>query len=216
VSNNQSLATTGGDGWDSVPADSGGTIRGKIIKFSDGHYLVGTESVTGIELVAMDVLTAWVRWAENKPTEHRVTKARERHPDREELGDLDKTKWEIGLNGEQADPWVDSRYLYLANAHDGAEYTFVTSSAGGRKAIGDLKGQIANIRYAHPTAIPVVKLDVEKWKTRFGLKPKPLFRVLDWKRAGGNEPIKQIAPTKLEAFADDAPAYEDMNDEIPF
>jgi hypothetical protein len=131
---------------------------------------------------------------------------------------LDKSKWEIGLNGEPADPWVDSRYLYLANAHDGSEYTFVTSSAGGRKAVSDLKGQIANIRYSHPTAIPVVKLDVEKWKTRFGLKPKPLFRVVDWKRAGGgNETIKQIAaPTALAKFADDTPAYQEMNDEIPF
>jgi hypothetical protein len=74
------LVATGGDGWDSVPADSGGMIRGKIVKFSDGHYLVGTEPVTGMELVAMDVLTAWVRWSENKPAEHKLTKSRERHP----------------------------------------------------------------------------------------------------------------------------------------
>src|SRR5262245_48953245 len=70
--------------------------------------------------------------------------------------------------------------LYLVDQVTGEDYTFSTSSIGGRRAVEDLCRQIRNIRTSHPRACPVVELKTEKMKTRFGLKPKPKFQVISW------------------------------------
>jgi hypothetical protein len=52
---------------------------------------------------------------------------------------------------------------------------------GGRTAIGDLADQIANMRFAHPRAVPVVELGNAQMKTKFGVKLRPLLKVLGWR-----------------------------------
>jgi hypothetical protein len=221
------------DGWDAVPTSDSGMIRGRLAKFTDGHYPINksSEPADDRELAVFGVVTLWIKWVGNKP-EHRVTQPGQRHPDRDEMGDLDQELWEAGLDGKPKDPWQDTRYLYLVDPNTGEEITFTTPSAGGRKAIGDLKNQIANVRRAHAAAIPIVRLESEMWKTKFGLKRKPLFRVIGWKQGGAsgfneqNEAPNKPAPGDANV-ADDA-AWHDpaaakkrstealMDDEIPF
>ena len=129
----------------------------------------------------MDVTTVWVRWDDSKPIEHRITHPGQLHPDRADLPDLDQATWERGLNGDPADPWRDTRYLRLIDPRTGQDFTFVTDTYGGRKAVGDLKSQIANVRFAHPGAVPVVQLGSTMMKTAFGLKPRPEFKVVGWR-----------------------------------
>jgi hypothetical protein len=206
------LPVTAGDGWDAVPVQSSDLIRGKILRFTtEGFYFLGnsTEPLNGTIANVIDVAVAWVTWVDGKP-EHRITLPGQHHPDRGELPEFDKDNWPLGPGGERADPWQDTRYLYLVDPL-GEEMTFVTHSWGGRKAVGELRNQIAIFRQAHPTAIPVIRLDKEMMKTRFGPKPKPLFKVIDWKQAGGEPLLQQQieAPTKK-------PASVEMDDEIPF
>lgn len=200
------LFPSSADGWATVPATGSGSIRGKLVKFTNGEFLVGEELVNSRELVAVGVLVAWVKWAGGRPAEMRETLAGQAHPRREALGDMDATVWEKGLDGNPSDPWRDSRNLFLIDPKTGAEFTFATSSWGGRSAIEDLSRQIANVRSAYPSAAPLVKLGVEKMKTRFGLKPKPVFEIVSWKGAEG--PAQKPTPVKNLAA--------ELNDDLPF
>jgi hypothetical protein len=235
--NNHDVTPYGADdGWDAVPASDGGIIHGDLVRFTDGHFPINksSEPADGREMAVVGVVTLWIKWVGNKP-DHRVTQPGQRHPDRDELGDLDPEAWQAGLDGKPKDPLEDSRYLYLVDPYTGEELTFTTASAGGRKAIADLKNQIANVRHAHPAAIPIVRLESGTWKTRFGPKPKPLFRVVGWKQSGASgelgdqvkAPRTVNNPAPADAGATEDAAWSDpettkksieqeMDDEIPF
>jgi hypothetical protein len=207
------------DGWGAVPDDASGSLRGSYIKFADGEFSIGknAEPFPGDRsVVVTGVVTLFQKWEDGKPVEQRITRPGQRHPERDELPDLDESEWELGLNGEPADPWKDSRLLYPIDPATDEEFTFVTSSMGGRRAVGDLKGQISNMRCAHPGAVPIVQLNSEKMKTRFGMKPKPLFKVVGWRQSAAETagPVKQIDPP--DGFEERHEVSDDMSDEIPF
>jgi hypothetical protein len=108
------LTPQGDDGF-SVPENSSGQfIRGQMAKYNDGSYVVDkTEILPDEPLVAVGVTTVWVKWEDGKPVEHRITAAGQIHPDRDDLPDQDDRMWPPGLDGKPADPWKDTRYLYL-------------------------------------------------------------------------------------------------------
>ena len=125
-----------------VPENAGGQfIRGQMLKFIDGSFIIDkTEPLPDEPLVAIGVVTAWVRWGEDdngnkRPLEHRVTAAGQIHPDVDDMPDRDEDLWPPGLNGEPADPWKDTRYLHLINPRTGGDLTFVTDSFGGRRGV---------------------------------------------------------------------------------
>jgi hypothetical protein len=87
----------------------------KILKFDKGRYLIGEELVPlGSEFLAH--CEAWVKqWI--KYFDHRVVVQKlyrvdlgERPPEREELDDLDPSRWPPGLDDRPADPW---QFYYL-------------------------------------------------------------------------------------------------------
>jgi hypothetical protein len=177
------LVPTNTDGFAVAENAGASMIVGKMLKFADGKFVADkTETLpASTTLVAVNVATVWVRWQDSKPIEQRVTHVGQSHPIREELPDQDEAKWPPGLNDEPSDPWRDTRYLHLIDPNTGADYTFVTDSFGGRRAVGDLKQQITNVRTAHPTAVPLVQLASVMWKTRFGQKPRPDFKIVGWR-----------------------------------
>jgi hypothetical protein len=208
--------TTTDDNWATVPEGTGSLLRGSMAKFKDEHFWLDTTTdITGSTWIVTDVVTAWLKWSDNQPAEHRITQPGRRHPDSDELPDTDQDQWKPGLDGKPADPWKDTRYLYLVDGKTAAEITFVTDTVGGRRAVGDLKRQVANMRTAHPRALPVVRLDEGTMLSRFGPKPKPTFTVVDWKRK--EAPPRQVAAAL--AHADNSkrsPRRDDMDDAIPF
>jgi hypothetical protein len=222
----QNNAVAVADGFDTVPDESRGVIRGEIVRYLDGHYVIGkTEPADGRELVVTGVTTAWVKWR-GKEGKHRITEPGQYHPERDELGDLDQSNWEIGLDDRPKDPWQDTRYLYLVDPRTGEEFTFITASAGGRKAVGDLASQIRNFRQGNPGAVPVARLESTTWKTKFGVKPRPSFKIIGWKRGRAEQVVNSNDTKKLAAPRvqdDDVPPFEDfvpepekIDDEIPF
>jgi hypothetical protein len=176
------LTPRGDDGF-AVPENSGGQfIRGQMVKYNDGYYVVDkTEPLPDEPLVAVGVTTVWVKWEDGKPVEHRVTAAGQAHPERDDLPDHDETLWRPGVDGKPADPWKDTRYLYLVNPRTGADYTFITDSYGGRRAVGNLKSKIMNVRMAYPGAVPVIKATSAPFKTQFGMRKRPEFEVIRWR-----------------------------------
>jgi hypothetical protein len=204
-------------------AERGGTnlIVGKMLKFNDRKYKADKADPLpdNIRLVAVDVITAWVNWHDGKPIEHRITKPGQVHPDRADLPDQDEATWERGLNGEPADPWRDTRYLRLIDPRTGQDFTFVTDSYGGRKAVGELKSQITNVRFAYPGAVPVVELGSTMMKTGYGLKPRPEFIVVGWRNKynaavqltdGTQHNCAEKSPSEIEPpFNDQIPSFDE-------
>jgi hypothetical protein len=198
----------GSDGWDAVPETSFGLIRGRITLYNINtkDYLVDKQTVmNGRVLVVVGVVTAWVRWDDKKPREHRITAPGQRHPDRDELSHFNKELWEIGIDGKPLDPWRDTRYLYLIDPQTGEEFTFVTSIIRGHVAISELSRQIANARSAHPGAVPVVQLDSGPWQTQYGMQSRPCFTVVGWRQ--GSAPQRMQEPPKhIATIAPERPA----------
>jgi hypothetical protein len=205
------------DGFSVAEKAGSNLIFGKMVKFTvDGKFKIDKADTLPdyTHLVATDVTAAWVNWRGGKPLEHRITYPGQLHPDREDLPDQDKASWERGLNGEPADPWRDTRYLRLIDPRTGQDYTFVTDTYGGRKALGDLKSQIGNVRFAYPGAVPLIQLCSTMMKTAFGLKPRPEFKVIDWRNK--NDSAVQFAPDNNRSGGCQAKLIEPpFNDQMP-
>jgi hypothetical protein len=216
-------------GWDEVP-EAGSLIVGFRIKFDFNHTcweIDGTKIAPDAEdtFAVVGVKLAWLKWGPDKRPTQRVTQPGQRHPERNDLPDNDEDEWPLGLDGKTAeDPWKDVRYVYLINTATAEECTFVTDTYGGRRAVSDLKSQIANARRVRPGAVPIVKLSVATMPTKFGTKPRPQLKVTDWRGgaelAPTDEPkVQRYSPDRIEtgaqrmkadAVGDEPPAVTDL------
>jgi hypothetical protein len=210
-----SISIAGNDGWDAAAAEGGERVlRGDLLKFSDGHWLVGREALPlkqGVRLVAMGTAAAWVRWADGKPDKYIVRQTHVPFPEREELGDHDESAWENGPDDKPRDPWQSTRFVHLVNPETAAAYTFSTTSWGGRGAVIDLADAITRYRQARPGAAPVVVLESAPMTTRFGKKWKPVFKVVDWVGGSVDENAVKPAGPKLVSTSERL-----LDDTIPF
>jgi hypothetical protein len=173
--------------------------------------------------VATGTNAAWRKWANNKPIlgEDRIRRSGERFPEREELGDLDETKWELSPDKKTPrDPWQNTRFCYFVNPENAQVYTWSTASWTGRGAINGLADQILRMRTARPGALPIVEFESAPHKNPYRMTRKPVLKVVGW--VGGNgdltaaaPEIKKIGGPKGGAAA--APVVtDDMDDEVPF
>lgn len=167
-------------------------IVGHLLKFSKGEYFCGQENdevAIGTQFVAnMDeMLAGWIRWQDNKPTDHVMGKVSDGYqpPRRNELGDDDKRQWETDLKGEPRDPWQFSNYLLLKGTGDDSElYTFTASSKGGLNALGDLCKVYGTAMAQRPNEYPVIELGVNAYdhpNRALGRIKVPTFKVVGWK-----------------------------------
>jgi hypothetical protein len=190
---NDLAITRNTDGWNDVAAEANERVlRGTLLKFADWNWTRGKETEPvkrGTQLVAIGTAAAWVKWKDGKPTETRLREPGTKMPDREELGDLDTTQWEVGPdNKTPRDPWRNTRFVYLVDPHSAEALTFSTSSWGGREAVISLGDSIARMRLAHPNAMPIVALEAAPMITRYGRKSKPTFKIVGWKATGNEVP----------------------------
>ena len=202
------------DGFADAAADyAKDLLRGELLKCTDGHWLVGKEGeklAFGIRMVAVGTAAAWVKWAGGKPAEYRVRRPGEELPDRDELGDLDKSDWEAGPDDMPRDPWQNTRFLWLTDPETAALYTYSTSSWSGRSAVIGLGDQITRMRTARPGAAPIVEFHSGPLQTKFGKKMKPILKVVGWVGGADNGAVElPKLPTPK--------AVNDMHDDsVPF
>jgi hypothetical protein len=210
----QQLPAKSDDGWGDTAAEiESQVLRGKLLKFADWRWTKGTESdevEEGTQLVAIGTAAAQVKWAGGKPVQYVARQPGKMLPHRDELGDNDESLWELGPDDSPRDPWQNTRFVYFLDPISMEMLTFSTSSGGGRSAVINLADQIKRMReLGRSSALPVVELSAEKMQTKFGLKSKPMFKIVKWYNGGsenGGGP-KEIAPPSLK---------EEMNDDIPF
>src|SRR5262249_2173604 len=144
------------------------SIVGRMVKFSkEGKFVThddGEPVSETVEFIALvpETLGGWIRFHKDGETPpDRVQGLLYdgfKPPPGETLGDLDRSKWNDGLNGEPEDPWKHQLNLVLQMVGTQEMFTFVTTSESGRRAVGSLMRHYNRMRQRHPDELPVVKL----------------------------------------------------------
>ena len=213
------------DGWNNFEreeTDSSGLIRGERVSFK----AAGAEYVTdsgellseGDEFVVLTMIEVWSKFAKGERPIHFYVAPGDPRPKRGSLGDMDQTKWKLGLGTELEDPWKNARYLHLYERLTSMLYTLVGETKGLRVAVTKLGDQItARRRNGHPNAIPVIKLS----SADFGQQKRPVFEVIDWLpgHPEGFEPpeIKAVLPPPIAIERKPEPRSDGpIDDDIPF
>jgi hypothetical protein len=184
--------------------EGGDGLGGTLLKFAKGRYSKGADEVElGREYIAHvdQWARGWVRFEDGKPVEKRIGRAIDdfQMPERDELGDTDEAQWETDAAGKPRDPWARQSYLPMEDVKTGEIVVFVTSSVGGRGAVGTVCDRAAmNARFGKPR----IRLAVRSYRhAQFGRIETPEFTIVGW--------TDQIA-------APPKPLRKELDDEIPF
>jgi hypothetical protein len=159
-------------------------IFGTLLKFNKGDWLAGEtgEEITrGTQFVAIvpEMTTGYVRWDDKKPIDQRMVKVSEGYaPNRSDLGDLDKSLWEVDEYNKPKDPWAFTMYLPLL-AKDGSMFTFSSGSAGGKSALTTLSRAYGPKRKSGQ--LPVVALGTSSYEhEKYGKTKVPTLTIVKW------------------------------------
>jgi hypothetical protein len=190
--------------------EEGANELGKLLKFSKGHFLVGSEEIrVGKEFVAHveHWVRGWIKFKHGELVERKVGRVADGFvvPKRGDLGDNDSSTWETDTRGEPQDPWSAQSYLPLEDIESGEILTFVSGSIGGRQAVSRLAARAA--RHLASMGLPIVKLAVESYKHKsYGRIDKPDFAIVGWTNPNPKPEVVQLVAEKNHAeFSDDVP-----------
>jgi hypothetical protein len=149
--------------WREAANEEQGASFGTLLKFVKGDWLIGEEqepvAPTATFIVNMEEYwRGWIKWLDKEPVDHRIGRVVDRHRVhlREELGDLDQSRWETDANGVPRDPWQRVSYLVMRNTSNDDIVTFTSTSDGGRKAVAKLADRYDRLRRKHLGKMPVV------------------------------------------------------------
>ena len=191
----------------------------KLLKFVKGHYICNKDEVprsTKYLAHARGWAKTWVKFVDKKVVDRKTYRIfrGERVPDRDELGDQDQSRWEIGINRMPADPWVLQYLLPMENVETDEVQIFVTSSRGGQIAVGTLCTEFAKrAKQQNKDSQPFVILQTQLMSTKnFGDVIRPHFEVIGWDDPShgvtAREPVREVSAEALKKG--------EMDDEIPF
>jgi hypothetical protein len=211
------------EGFDVAENGGDSPIVGKLVRFNKGSYIVGKDGSLppGLKLLVRSMVTCWVRWSDDGKPDYKITQPGQSHPERDELPDQDDSLWPPGPDDKPSDPWRDTRLVLMVDQKTATQYSFTTDSAGGRRAVRELKNQIALVREEHPTARPIVEMVTGSMPSKkYGKVPAPEFKVLDWHKGRGANGAA-LPPSRHDGGGGSLPSPRprpggDMDDEIPF
>ena len=180
------------------------TIKGTQLVWNDAqHWRDHDGQKAPAQLLVVGVDAILQRWKEGLPEVIRDKPL----PDPDDLNaGIPVSEWETGIDGQKRAPWADTVVVYCIDPSTGSFYTYVSSTTGGRIAVDHLKESVAGMRMLRGgRVLPVVTLGERPMKTKFGIKSRPHFEIVDWKEAGAPL-LKEEAPkaalppaSKLEA-----------------
>jgi hypothetical protein len=133
------------------------------------------------------------RWKDDKPE----TISDKPLPDPDLLNaSIPVAEWETGLDGQPRKPWEHTVQVYLVHPGLGEFYTYSSATYGGHIAYDILKQSVVTMRALRGARVmPLVELTERPMKTRFGLKNRPHFHIMDWKTPGGGAALSPAPPT---------------------
>jgi hypothetical protein len=171
---------------DSAGKNSPRQLQGTLLTFVDKQFLGGTgkhraDIPFGTRFVVVEVWAGFKRWQDKRVVEC-IAEINGRYPQRCQLGHTDERAWAPGPGGKPSDPWQDSREVVLVREVDLAEYTFCTSTGGGRAAVDALRRSMQNANLLRPGQMPIIELQWRQMHTDYGAKSKPNFQIVGWWR----------------------------------
>lgn len=207
------------DGYDDAEV-SDRVIQGSILKQIDGRTSVDGVPFPDTPLIAVDIKKIAQRWGNQIPLETIVHHPGEPLPNIDELNSrIPQSQWEPGLDGQPRPPWQMQIAVYLLDPATGEMFTFINSTTGHRIAVEHLVDQVKYMRGLRGNRIvPIVKVGAKPMKTKFGVKMRPAFTVIEWRDLSGS--AQQIAPVdtakQIGAPVKPITTAEIISDEIPF
>ena len=157
----------GGDALSAYLAEvAPATMVGRLIKFKDGGYITvddGEPVPEGSEFIVLADATVvgWIRFRGPGESLDRVMGLPFDGfvpPPRTSLGDLDKARWEIGLDGEPDDCWKHQMAIVLQNTATQELFTFSVLNVTGRRAVATLLQHYRRMKQTNPDELPVIRL----------------------------------------------------------
>jgi hypothetical protein len=131
--------------------------------------------------------------------------------ERDPLGENDRSKWPLGMDGQPADPWKEQIVIPMARDDAGRElYLYVSRGIVAMNSAGDLLGRWRWHPNRAAGLIPVVIIESGTYPSKKfgGRKPKPILKMDRWVTRSGDEPPAQaIARPSLS---------EELNDKVDF
>jgi hypothetical protein len=209
-----------GDGFDQLDDRSG--RLGPIEKFVDGDWTTGglpSDPKRRLVAVATDVIIR--RWRDMRVIEEIAEKPL---PDLDLLNEaIAKSEWELDLNGNPRPPYERAHVLHLLDWDTAERTTFISATTGAAIGVSRLKDKVhwgRKMRGAN--VLPQIELTWAPMNTRFGMRKRPEFKVVDWtdlsSGGGGLPPVsqpKQLPPVQTKKIEEPS-LREDLNDDLPF
>ena len=138
-------------------------------------------------------------WRDQTPGEVQMVRIDQLHlrPRRQDLGEIDQDKWEMGVDGAPKDPWVPTARMILKHLDSDEFLIFTSSSHGGRGAVNDFCAAYDKDRLRFPGQVPVVRLGVRTYQhKKFGKVPNPVFEIVRWATWDGSEAPPEATPSE--------------------
>jgi hypothetical protein len=211
--------------FDNEEGDNNRVIKGPILKCVDARWSAhdGTDLKPGESYLCTGTTQVIQRVLDNVP-EFIVREPGKPLPDVDELNEqIPEEEWEEGLDGKPRPPWQRVYVVYLIRLHDASMLTFISGTAGARIAYNALTTKVYNMRVLRGTNVaPIVKLSSKPMKTKFGVKMRPDFEIVEFREigGGGGQPVPQIESPKtgeqIGKPVKPATTEEELNDAIPF
>jgi hypothetical protein len=219
---NETLPTVITDGFDGGGADR--LIRGVIVRCVEGVWkdTDGTPIPPDTKLVAWATTECLQRWKDKQPAETILKRPGAPLPDLDELNaGIPQKEWENGIDDKPRPPWVRQQVVYLLDAHDGGEYTFISGTVGAAIAVERLKDKTKNLRMLRgDRCVPIVTLGNKLMATKFGSKLRPEFVIQEWRTLStSTTAVTAQSPAAIEHVGEkvESPTLEEeLNDEIGF
>jgi hypothetical protein len=198
IINNSSLVNNNDDGFDDYADGYNSIIRGTRLKYTKTYEWLTKDGETiqpNREFLLMKIIRVVQKWAGGKP-ETRILTKEEPFPDVTALNDAAPPhEWRESF-GKKKGPYENAFVVYLLDPHAMQAFTFPTATAGGFRAVRELKDRIRVARKLQgPNLYPLVKLTHVHMPTQYGGLQRPHFEVERYVPIdGGGEGEPQLAP----------------------
>jgi hypothetical protein len=216
-------------------------VRGTPLKFDNGTWFRGFEKDNlnlNQDFLFADTSEAWQFLKKGAPVEYvpREPGSPGRPPRPSSF--TAEEAWPL-YNGEPSDPWRYCCIVHLLALANGETFHLCSPTAGAWTARSELLEQVKSMRMMRPGSLPIVRLGSTSFKTQFGTRKRPMFRIVGWQRpttedaeskliaatAEPAEPVK-VEPTKThkskaktavaEIVSEGTERVHPFNDELPY
>jgi hypothetical protein len=180
------------DGFDGS-FNSGRLIKGSLLKWSAEQGWTDRDgAATPDQLLNIAIDEALQRWQGGKAQVIRNKPL----PDEDELNAaIPQSEWETNMSGNLQPPWSHVVVSVFIDPKAGGFYTYVAPTVGAHIAVDALKESVISMRMLRRSKVlPIVKLDERPMKTKFGMKSRPHFTIVDWREPDNNNTTLTSAP----------------------